>query len=33
MTELLGEDKVSSHHGSLSMELRLRTERRLKTAS
>lgn len=30
LTELLGEDKVSSHHGSLSMELRLRTERRLK---
>ena len=27
LTELLGEDKVSSHHGSLSMELRLRTER------
>ncbi len=30
LTEMLGEDKVSSHHGSLSMELRLRTERRLK---
>ena len=30
LTELLGEDKVSSHHGSLSAELRLRTERRLK---
>ncbi len=30
LTELLGEDQVSSHHGSLSMELRLRTERRLK---
>ena len=30
LTELLGEDKISSHHGSLSMELRLRTERRLK---
>ena len=30
LTEMLGEDQVSSHHGSLSMELRLRTERRLK---
>ena len=30
LTELLGEDKISSHHGSLSAELRLRTERRLK---
>ncbi|MFM9965046.1 MAG: DEAD/DEAH box helicase [Planctomycetaceae bacterium] len=30
LTELLGEDKVRSHHGSLSAELRLRTERRLK---
>ncbi len=30
LTELLGEDHVSSHHGSLSAELRLRAERRLK---
>jgi len=31
LTELLGEDAVSSHHGSLSAERRLRTEQRLKS--
>jgi ATP-dependent helicase Lhr and Lhr-like helicase len=31
LTELLGEEAVSSHHGSLSAEFRLKTERRLKT--
>ncbi len=31
LTELLGEDHVGSHHGSLSSELRLQTERRLKS--
>ncbi len=30
LTELLGEDAVSSHHGSLSAEIRLKTEQRLK---
>ncbi len=31
LTELLGEDHVSSHHGSLSADIRLSTEQRLKT--
>ncbi|MEO1994657.1 MAG: helicase-related protein, partial [Planctomycetaceae bacterium] len=31
LTELLGEEAVSSHHGSLSAEHRLRTEQRLKS--
>ncbi|HBN77865.1 MAG TPA: DEAD/DEAH box helicase, partial [Planctomycetaceae bacterium] len=31
LTELLGEDQVSSHHGSLSADIRLDTEQRLKT--
>jgi ATP-dependent Lhr-like helicase len=31
LTELLGEEAVSSHHGSLSAEFRLKTERRLKS--
>lgn len=31
LTELLGEDVVGSHHGSLSAEMRLKTERRLKS--
>ncbi len=31
LTELLGEEQVSSHHGSLSADLRLDTEQRLKT--
>jgi len=31
LTELLGEEAVSSHHGSLSAEIRLKTERRLKS--
>ncbi|MEX2286242.1 MAG: DEAD/DEAH box helicase [Planctomycetaceae bacterium] len=31
LTELLGEDAVGSHHGSLSADIRLRTERRLKS--
>ncbi|MBV12240.1 DEAD/DEAH box helicase [Rubinisphaera sp.] len=31
LTELLGEDQVSSHHGSLSADIRLGTEQRLKT--
>ena len=31
LTELLGEDVVGSHHGSLSAEIRLTTERRLKS--
>ena len=31
LTELLGEDAVSSHHGSLSAPIRLKTEHRLKT--
>ncbi|GAB4150668.1 MAG: DEAD/DEAH box helicase [Planctomycetaceae bacterium] len=30
LTELLGEDQVSSHHGSLSANTRLKTEQRLK---
>ncbi|HET6426175.1 MAG TPA: DEAD/DEAH box helicase, partial [Planctomycetaceae bacterium] len=30
LSELLGEDQVSSHHGSLSTEMRLKTEQRLK---
>jgi ATP-dependent Lhr-like helicase len=30
LTELLGEDQVGSHHGSLSTDIRLRTEQRLK---
>jgi ATP-dependent Lhr-like helicase len=30
LTELLGEDAVGSHHGSLSAEIRLKVERRLK---
>lgn len=30
LTELLGEDAVGSHHGSLSAEMRLKVERRLK---
>ena len=30
LTELLGEDSVSSHHGSLSAKIRLETERKLK---
>ncbi len=30
LTELLGPDAVSSHHGSLSKKIRLKTERRLK---
>jgi len=31
LTELLGEEAVSSHHGSLSAPIRLRTEQRLKS--
>ena len=31
LTELMGEDVVGCHHGSLASELRLRTEQRLKT--
>ena len=31
LTELLGEDHVGSHHGSLSANIRLKTEQRLKT--
>lgn len=31
LTELLGEDVVGSHHGSLSSELRLKTEQKLKS--
>ncbi len=31
LTELLGEDHVGSHHGSLSADIRLKTEQRLKT--
>ncbi|WP_245537998.1 DEAD/DEAH box helicase [Rubinisphaera brasiliensis] len=31
LTELLGEEQVSSHHGSLAAEIRLETEQRLKT--
>lgn len=31
LTERLGPDEISSHHGSLSAELRLKTERRLKS--
>ncbi len=31
LTQLLGEEAVSSHHGSLSAEIRLKTEQRLKT--
>ncbi len=31
LTELLGENAISSHHGSLSAEIRLETEQRLKT--
>jgi ATP-dependent helicase Lhr and Lhr-like helicase len=31
MTELLGEENVAAHHGSLSRKLRLEAERRLKT--
>lgn len=31
LTDLLGEDHVSSHHGSLSADMRLRTEQRLKS--
>lgn len=30
LTELLGEDAVSSHHGSLAADIRLKTEQRLK---
>ncbi|MDB4637466.1 DEAD/DEAH box helicase, partial [bacterium] len=30
LTEMLGEDAVSSHHGSLAAEIRLKTEQRLK---
>ena len=33
LTELLGEDLVGSHHGSLSADIRLSTERRLKEGS
>ncbi len=31
LTQLLGEEAVSSHHGSLSAEIRLKTEQRLKS--
>ena len=31
LTELLGEDHVGSHHGSLAADIRLKTEQRLKT--
>lgn len=31
LTELLGDDQVGSHHGSLSSDIRLRTEQRLKS--
>ncbi len=31
LTQILGDDAVSSHHGSLSAEIRLATEQRLKT--
>lgn len=33
LTQLLGEEAVSSHHGSLSAEIRLKTEQRLKTGN
>ncbi len=33
LTELLGEDQVSSHHGSLSADIRLSTEQRLKAGT
>eukprot|EP00913_Durusdinium_trenchii_P005682 g5300.t1 len=33
LSELLGEDQVGSHHGSLSSEIRLKTERRLKAGT